>query len=46
MAIYTDAFRTGNEFDDRYGLFGSLLASVGFLIGSIYWFKWRIENNV
>jgi hypothetical protein len=46
LSVYTDAFRTGNKFDDRYGLFGSLLASVGFLVGSIYWFKWRVENNV
>jgi len=46
FTFFTEYFNTGNKFDDLYGLFGTWFSSVGFLIGSIYWFKHRLDNNV
>lgn len=46
MTFVDGTFNTGNAFDDWYGLIASWIASVGFLGGSIVWFRYRLINNV
>lgn len=46
FTFFTDAFNTGNTVDDYYGLFGSWFAAIGFFLGTLFWFKYRLDNNV
>jgi hypothetical protein len=46
LTFFTEVFNTGNKGDDYYGLFGAWFASLGWTIGSVVWFKYRLDNNV